>query len=161
MSAAVLINPTTSASPQSGGTCTPAAVGSPAPFPTYQYSAYQDYKFMARPNAGYQFVRFDITQTTDYGDGSAPTVTHFSKSGTYSVADAAWTWQTDCVGDWNGIYWWDYTPQGYSEIIQVTAYEVVAVFKRIPTHLLVNSSTAENPAKLVYDPITNLLVADY
>ena len=29
------------------------------------------------------------------------------------------------------------------------------------THLLVNSSTAENPAKLVYDPATNLLVADY
>lgn len=32
---------------------------------------------------------------------------------------------------------------------------------RSPTHLLVNNSTAENPAKLVYDPATNLLVADY
>jgi len=32
---------------------------------------------------------------------------------------------------------------------------------RTPTHLLVNSSTVETPAKLVYDPTTNLLVADY
>ena len=41
---------------------------------------------------------------------------------------------------------------------------VVAEFERIPhtpTHLLVNSSTAETPAKLVYDPTTNLLVGDY
>ena len=29
------------------------------------------------------------------------------------------------------------------------------------THLLVNSSTVESPAHLVYDPATNLLVADY
>lgn len=32
---------------------------------------------------------------------------------------------------------------------------------RTPTHLLVNSSTVESPAKLVYDPATNLLVTDY
>lgn len=39
--------------------------------------------------------------------------------------------------------------------------EAIALFKRIPTHLLVNSSTVESPAKLVYDPTTNKLVADY
>ena len=38
---------------------------------------------------------------------------------------------------------------------------LTAYFTRTPTHLLVNSSTAENPAKLVYDPATNKLVADY
>ena len=36
-----------------------------------------------------------------------------------------------------------------------------AFFTRQPTHLLVNSSTMESPAHLVYDPATNLLVADY
>ena len=36
-----------------------------------------------------------------------------------------------------------------------------AYFIRQPTHLLVNSSTVESPAHLVYDPATNLLVADY
>ena len=46
--------------------------------------------------------------------------------------------------------------------------EIIAIYAqfeqsqpRPPTHLLVNSSTKENPAKLVYDPTTNLLVADY
>ena len=41
------------------------------------------------------------------------------------------------------------------------AWEVLALFQRTPTHLLVNSSTKESPAKLVYDPATNKLVADY
>ena len=39
--------------------------------------------------------------------------------------------------------------------------EAIALFKRTPTHLLVNSSTKESPAKLVYDSATNKLVADY
>lgn len=37
---------------------------------------------------------------------------------------------------------------------------LVAVYRE-PTNLLVNSSTVESPGKLVYDPTTNLLVADY
>ena len=40
-------------------------------------------------------------------------------------------------------------------------YDIYALFQRTPTHLLVNSSTKESPAKLVYDPATNKLVADY
>lgn len=40
-------------------------------------------------------------------------------------------------------------------------YIVSALFSRSPTNLLVNSSTVESPAKLVYDPATNKLVADY
>lgn len=39
--------------------------------------------------------------------------------------------------------------------------EVVAVFRRVPTNLLVNSSTLSTPVRLVYDPATNLLVADF
>lgn len=37
---------------------------------------------------------------------------------------------------------------------------LVAVYRE-RTHLLVNSSNVETPVKLVYDPATNLLVADY
>ena len=37
---------------------------------------------------------------------------------------------------------------------------LVAVYRE-RTHLLVNSSNVETPVKLVYDPTTNLLVADY
>lgn len=40
-------------------------------------------------------------------------------------------------------------------------YDIYALFQRTPTHLLVNSSTVESPAKLVYDPATNKLVADF
>ena len=38
---------------------------------------------------------------------------------------------------------------------------LIASFTRQLTHLLINSSTVESPAHLVYDPATNLLVADY
>lgn len=41
------------------------------------------------------------------------------------------------------------------------AWEVLALFQRTPTHLLVNSSDRSTPVQLVYYPATNLLVADY
>lgn len=41
------------------------------------------------------------------------------------------------------------------------AWEVLALFQRTPTHLLVNSSDRSTPVQLVYDPETNKLVADY
>ena len=58
----------------------------------------------------------------------------------------------------------DYTATTFQEdlISNVTAiFEQTTPPPHTPTHLLVNSSTVENPAKLVYDPATNLLVADY
>lgn len=47
------------------------------------------------------------------------------------------------------------------DIIVNSNISLTAYFTRLPTHLLVNSSTVERPAHLVYDPSTNLLVADY
>lgn len=41
------------------------------------------------------------------------------------------------------------------------AWEVLALFQRTPTHLLVNSSGRSSPVQLVYYPDTNKLVADY
>ena len=50
------------------------------------------------------------------------------------------------------------TGQG-REVTTITGLK--AVFVRAPTHLLVNSANLSAPVQLVYDPATNLLVADY
>lgn len=50
------------------------------------------------------------------------------------------------------------TGQG-REVTTITGLK--AVFVRVPTHLLVNSANLGSPVQLVYDPATNLLVADY
>lgn len=48
------------------------------------------------------------------------------------------------------------------DVTTITGLKAVFVHvPRVPTHLLVNSATKESPAKLVHDPTTNLLVADY
>ena len=53
------------------------------------------------------------------------------------------------------------TGQG-RDVTTITGLKAVFVrAPRVPTHLLVNSATKESPAKLVYYPATNLLVADY
>lgn len=54
--------------------------------------------------------------------------------------------------------WTDYiTPRSVYTLSDIKA---VFVF-RDPTHLLVNSSNKSSPVQLVYDPESNLLVADY
>ena len=40
-------------------------------------------------------------------------------------------------------------------------YELTAVFVDTHTHLLINTSNISSPVTLVYDPTTNLLVADF
>lgn len=46
-------------------------------------------------------------------------------------------------------------------IISDVIIDLTVVFVREPTHLLVNSANLSAPVQLVYDPTTNLLVADY
>ena len=93
--------------------------------------------------------------------------THTNTSRRMGVENAG-TWTYDAA-DPGGF---GYSYMGYAfwledlqapDVIQVTDISVTAVFApvRLPTHLLVNSSTIENPANLVYDPATGLLVADY
>jgi hypothetical protein len=58
--------------------------------------------------------------------------------------------------------WMESTNQSISNYsLSLGGLYAIALFQRTPTHLLVNSSTKESPAKLVYDPATNKLVADY
>ena len=46
-------------------------------------------------------------------------------------------------------------------VISDVIIDLAVVFVRVPTHLLVNSFNKSSPVQLVYDPATNLLVADY
>ena len=149
--------PTISVSPAVGGTATYAlgTSGMEVDSETYQ-QGYQNYIYAATPAAGYEFVRFEITRTWDvYGESqrSDPTLSvasnPYTSNGSFDVGSAAWY---EYKGEWAGI-------PGYKA--HVSSISVVAVFRRILTHLLVNSSTAENPAQLVYYPTTNLLVADF
>ena len=52
-------------------------------------------------------------------------------------------------------------PYGGEDKTEITGVAVTFIFARTPTHLLVNSFNREPRVQLVYDPATNLLVADY
>ena len=77
--------------------------------------------------------------------------------------------QQSLGGGWSFVKWrykigtagWVETSSSTLSNISLDHLQAIALFSRTPTHLLVNSSTKESPAKLVYDPATNLLVADY
>lgn len=78
--------------------------------------------------------------------------------------------QRPAPGGWEFVHWRYRVGYPYGNWMLYTGsvitfnlntIEIQAVFRRVPTHLLVNSSTVESPAKLVYDPATNKLVADY
>lgn len=61
---------------------------------------------------------------------------------------------------WDGFVDLDLLETGEGrEVTTITGLK--AVFVRAPTHLLVNSANQSAPVQLVYDPATNLLVADY
>ena len=133
---------------------------------TYK-SGFKNFSYTATPAAGFSFSHFAVTVTADNG-GTTSTRT-VTRNGTESAG--TWTYSPDgrqqsanWIEDGFGI-WFEYydsdtgdpIPGWYGYVVSIS---VVAVFVRVPTHLLVNSSTAENPAQLVYDPATDLLVAD-
>lgn len=114
------------------------------------------YRLAATPAAGWLFDRFEW-QIEHNETGQNPSVTNYQKNinpfppagqgKDYPGADDAADSEIDYV---NPAY-----------TITDTMVNIVAVFKLAHTDLLVNSSTLESPAKLVYDPTTNLLVADF
>jgi hypothetical protein len=66
-----------------------------------------------------------------------------------------WLWRNHPSAEW-------YTSTNQDLLADdARRFEAIALFKRIPTHLLVNSSDRTTPVQLVYDPATNKLVADY
>ena len=99
------------------------------------------------PAGGYQLVRH-VAEYSGSGSGTPPSHDY---NATFVYPDAR---QDSNVNEYHNTR----NPNGTWSIT------LKAYFTKIPhtpTHLLVNSSTVESPAKLVYDPTTNLLVADY
>lgn len=120
----------------------------------------ESYKLTATPSAGFRFVRFDITR--EYSDFQGSSYTHSvsnTESPAIAIVDLPAGDPANLLGSVRRLYGRD-SSQWY--LYNVT--NVIAVFERIPhvpTHLLVNSSSLGSPVRLVHDPATHLLVADY
>ena len=148
----VTVSPPAAAAAGCAATCVSYATGTEA-----GVIDFTNYQFAATTVGNWRIVRFDFDEHTQSSTGG-DTVQSFSKA-----PGAAKKYPADADRDYSARlepFEDDYTDGTYHE--WTTLENCVAVFElRTPTHLLVNSSTTENPAKLVYDPTTNLLVADY
>ena len=145
----VTISPAAAAA--AGCTATCESIREDASPPSYEILYYQ---LAAAAAAGWEFVDFSWTlhweNSTTGGSGDTPaTNTSNPYSNDLTLFEGWVDWAALEVGPGRDVY----------SLVGLTA-----TFRRpqpTPTHLLVNSSTVESPAKLVYDPATNLLVADY
>lgn len=112
----------------------------------------REYTLSASAASGWRFVKFTWSKVRRTASGTTPI-------GDYESSSNPSTWEDGLsevrvYGD--QTYWLENLIENI-----VAHFEQTTPPPHTPTHLLVNSSTAENPAKLVYDPTTNLLVADY
>ena len=112
------------------------------------------YQLAAAAVAGWEFVGFSWTL-------------HWENSTTGGSGDTPATGTSNPYSDDSTLYdgWYDLAALEIGQGRDVySLVGLTATFRQSqpePTHLLINSATKENPAKLVYDPATNLLVADY
>ncbi len=168
-----LVTPVCTVSPAGGGTIAFAPLRDGKvpglPYGTTTDGEFRAYRYTATPAQGYRFVRFETSVTWTTENHS------ISTRGEYAGAQVGGDWIYDAEpGDTFDDYFRAFLFAGFPSWIRdegyglveyqaATAITVTAVFApvRDPTHLLVNSSTAENPARLVYDPTTDLLVADF
>ena len=175
-----LVLPVCTVSPQGGGQCSyvPADEGTLPGLQVYERGAYKNYTYTATPTAGARFVGFDVTVAGFERQSSAHPEEPFTVTTRYAgvAVGGSWQYQPD-VSNWRGggqggvwynsgyAMWHETLAAGAVWVVlsRLTSIQVVAVFDlpRVPTHLLVNSATKENPAKLVYYPASNRLVADY
>lgn len=162
MARGVLATPVVVATPPQRGTIT--AVGGPIqplPWGSDYNSEYRNYVYTATPAQGWTCTGFDVVAVvTTKGDGLQPETTTVTAH--YAGVESGGVWTLDSsqhVGNANGwVYWYEHkTVDSWGQIDSVT---VTATFAHVPTHLLVNSSTAVNPVVLVYDDATDLLVVD-
>ena len=124
------------------------------------------YAFAATPAQGWRFDHFEVETTYDVGQFVGTTSeTHRTEQDVRPfVAGSPFT--TNGLGDDNTAsasatcICETYTGGRYHDYCKTLAYIITAVFVRIPTDLLVNSSSLGSPVKLVYDPSTNKLVCD-
>ena len=135
-------------------------------YATYQwrYVTLYPYVFTATPANGWAFDHFEITYYWEDQNGERIGGTYAGITGNpFALRD--FTGNVDPINWWTAGWvgeWWQTNKDVETLRWTCVTYTVTAVF--VPdahTHLLVNSSTKESPAKLVYDPATNLLVADY
>lgn len=101
----------------------------------------------------------DVDGATDWGNDVNRRINHGTQ---FSVE------QRESLQGWHFVKWryrtigdWQETSEETLNFRYMTNLEAVALFKRTPTHLLVNCSDRTTPVQLVYDPATNKLVADY
>lgn len=146
MAYTVDIQPPTAAAAGCSATCEFSSSDSNLPYWEYVY-----YKLTATPAAGWTFGYFEwslhvenATTGDSWDDGpyqlsSNPGTSNLLYDGFIDLSELG-------------------TGQG-REVTTITGLKVV--FVRVPTHLLVNSANLSAPVQLVYDPATNLLVADY
>lgn len=150
--------PSCSVSPAGGGVCSYTNGTTGSIIQSAFEEAWQNYIYTATPAAGYEFDHWEFTRTWDeynqqprqeptYGSPANP----YTSNGASDAGSAAWY---EYGGEWAGL-------PGYKG--HVASISVLAVFRAIPqhTHLLVNSATVVNPVVPVYDPTSDLLVADF
>lgn len=107
------------------------------------------YTATATAAGNWRFVRFTWTRTR-YNDTGTPIYTDYTSPSNPATS-------SDGLSEARYVY----SSGHWSEYIITN---LTAVFQYVApphTHLLVNSATKESPPHLVYDPTTNLLVADY
>ena len=123
------------------------------------------YVFTATANAGWAFSHFNATYKWDSlnGDTVGPYTTGNITENPFALRDTFgdnpspinW-WYGGWLGKWAIKTETETTFERWCSL-----YTVKAVFVRAPTHLLVSSYDKTTPVQLVYDPATDLLVADY
>lgn len=121
------------------------------------------YKVTATPAAGWTFGHFEIETTRDNGYYvETPNEYHETVASTSNVyANPFTTPDITLITSYITVIGEYYGSSRYRNTWKTLTYKITAVFTRPVTDLLVNSSTVESPGKLVYDPATNKLVADY
>lgn len=124
-------------------------------------TTYYPYRFVAEPRQGWRFDHWQIdwTEVSLNDDGS------INQSIPYSSLGHANPFQLRDDGGFGGedMLGYSYINFGGSTYLRYlySQYELTAVFVDTHTHLLINTSNISSPVTLVYDPTTNLLVADF
>lgn len=110
---------------------------------------------------GWSFVRWNVTHRYTYSDASPPREETI-KYRRYNPFPATTT-ATDIENPFEYEYTGDNTYPVYTRKDEIVGVEAVFEAAPVPdpTDLLVNSASRSSPVQLVYDPATDLLVADF
>ena len=143
VSKTVTISPPAAAAAGCTATCTGTET-------TFSDGGWQrNYTATATAVGNWRFVKFTWVRTR-YQNTGTPIPTDYES--TSNPADSS-----DGLSELRVVYssgrWAEYIISGLTAVFEYVAPP--------HTHLLVNSATKESPPHLVYDPTTNLLVADY